>query len=302
MTSRAQASWGAARALVVCAVAAAFASCGGIAHAQTPSLVATAAASGPATSGYDLDFTLPTQSKSGCLVCHGDPDLVRLKAGKITSYYVAPDGYTSSVHGTQQCVGCHLDFAYKLPHDTDAAWQTTAKSACRNCHDEQFIAFGKGVHQRAVDATGTRASVEASKPLCGDCHGSHEIQKLTDSKAGKAAMHASGWEVCGRCHQDYWESYDDYYHGAAYKRGAEDAPACWDCHGWHDILPSRDRKSRVSEANLVETCGQEGCHKRSTVDEEFASYAYAIHNKRVAKQDNPLYRIIRSVFGFIFKS
>ncbi|MDI6691731.1 MAG: hypothetical protein QMD76_00240 [Anaerosomatales bacterium] len=299
MTSRARVHWGLVRAFALCLLI--VVACEGTAAAATPSLVATAPVS-RVTTGYDLDFTLPTQSKSGCLVCHGDPDLVRLKAGKVTSYYVAPGEYGLSVHGKEQCVACHLDFAYKLPHDTEVAWQVTAKTACRNCHGEQFVAFGKGVHQRAVDATGTRVSVEASKPLCGDCHGSHAIQKLTDSKAGQAALHASGWDVCGRCHQDYWESYDDYYHGAAYKRGAKDAPACWDCHGWHDILPAKDRKSRVNEANLVETCGQEGCHKRSTVGEDFvASYVDAIHHKTQAKQDNPMYKILRQLFRFVLK-
>ena len=29
--------------------------------------------------------------------------------------------------------------------------------------------------------------------------------------------------LCADCHPDYWDNYNDYYHGAAYKRGATDA-------------------------------------------------------------------------------
>ncbi len=274
---------------------------GGVA-AAAPSTV-TSPAAGPdtlasqlATGPYALDFTLPTQSKSGCLVCHGDPALTRLKAGKVVSYHIDEVAYGASAHGAQQCVGCHLDFGYTIPHRNGADWQTTAKSACKNCHQEQYLASGAGVHRRATDATGTRVAIENAKPLCGDCHGSHDIPRLTDDVEGRAALRASGWQVCGRCHQDHWENYDDYYHGAAYKRGAKDAPACWDCHGWHDILPSKDRGSRVNRAHLVETCGQGGdCHDLKHVDEMYVEYAYAIHGKRQEKLDNPVYRWFRAI-------
>lgn len=251
------------------------------------------------TSPYALDFTLPTQSKAGCMVCHGDENLTRLKAGKTISYFIDGDAYSTSTHGEQQCVGCHLDFAYKAPHVDDPNWQATAKIACKNCHEPQFLTFGQGAHRRAIDATGTAVSVEDSKPLCGDCHGSHDIVTITDSPEGRAAMHADGWQVCGRCHQDYWDNYDDYYHGAAYKRGAADAPACWDCHGWHDILNSKEKASKVNEIHLTETCGQDGCHEASHLDEAYLDYAYAIHGKRDAKLDNPVYSFVRKIASAI---
>ncbi|MBF4510730.1 MAG: hypothetical protein ISP10_09690 [Aeromicrobium sp.] len=250
------------------------------------------------TAPYELDFTLPSESKSGCLVCHGDPALVRIRDGVVMSYHIDGTAIEVSAHGDQQCVGCHVDFTYKSPHN-NGEWRTTAKTACRNCHDEASVAFGKGVHRPTV-TNGNGGSVEettAPKPLCGDCHGSHEIQMLTDNPSGRAALHADGWEVCGRCHEDYWESYDDYYHGAAYKRGAEDAPACWDCHGWHDILPSSERGSRVHESHLVETCGQDGCH--FGVDENYTAYAVFIHGRSEIVDDNPLISLVRSVFGAI---
>lgn len=260
---------------------------------------AEATSSVAATAPYELDFTLPSESRSGCLVCHGDPALIRVRAGAITSFYIDEEAIAGSTHYEQQCVGCHVDFTYRAPHG-EGDWSATAKSACRNCHEEQSQAYGVGVH-RPIVLTAEQVSAETSAapvPLCGDCHGSHEMMALTeaggeDFEDGKAAIHQDGWQVCGRCHQDYWDSYDDYYHGAAYKRGAEDAPACWDCHGWHDILPSDDRGSMVNESHLVETCGQEGCH--DGVDETYTEYAVFIHGRAEITADNPLHSIFRTI-------
>lgn len=272
-------------------------------------VLASAAEAAPsivATAPYDLDFTLPTESKSGCMVCHGDPALVRVRDGVVRSYYLAEGDIAASAHADQQCVGCHIDFTYKAPHG-DADWAANAKTACRNCHDEAAVAFGVGVHRPSVPTTltadGSTEGTAAPKPLCGDCHGSHDISMLnTDTpaaRAGRKALHRNGWEVCGRCHEDYWDSYDDYYHGRAYKRGAEDAPSCWDCHGWHDILPSDDRGSLVNEAHLVETCGQDGCHEVG-VEEAYIEYAGFIHGRESVWLDNgPILAFIRKVSNAI---
>jgi len=256
-----------------------------------------AAPSVSATAPYELDFTLPSESRSGCLVCHGDPALVRLREGAVVSFYIDESVMSASTHADQQCVGCHIDFAYRAPHSA-GDWSLTAKSTCRNCHDEQSRALGVGVHRLTVVPEGSTEETPGPKPLCGDCHGNHDISALTeaggeDHEAGRAAIHKDGWQVCGRCHEDRWESYDDYYHGAAYKLGAEDAPACWDCHGWHDIHPSSERSSRVNEAHLVETCGQSGCH--SGVDESYTEYAAFIHGRGQIEADNPIHALFRTL-------
>jgi hypothetical protein len=227
--------------------------------------------------GYDVDFTLPTAAKAGCMVCHGDADLSRLKDGRLISYYIDPGQLASSAHETVQCVGCHIDFAFKAPHaQVNGTWQTEARSACKNCHKDQFMLYGRGAHRIELLPGGAPDPAAGEKPLCGDCHGSHDIQPLTDSPEGKAALHAQGFEVCGRCHEDYWDTYDDYYHGAAYKRGAVDAPACWDCHGFHDVLPADDRDSMVNERHIVETCAQ--CHPDA--NEAYTEYAKFVHGRR----------------------
>jgi hypothetical protein len=268
----------------------------------TPSATTTTPASGGGTT-YDLSFTLPTAAKSGCMVCHGDPNLVRIQGGVTTSMYVDAAVIESSAHKDIQCTGCHLDFAYSVPHSntTSDDWRAIAKLACKNCHQDAFAAYGKGVHSPTPTPTVAAVTVpvqttDKPKPLCGDCHGGHDIQMLTNNPANKAALHKDGFRICGDCHPDYWDNYDDYYHGAAYKAGALDAPACWQCHQAHDILPSTDKRSSVNEVNLAETCGQ--CHTHQPND-SYLSYSAYIHGKDDVRAENPVWAFLKQGYETI---
>lgn len=254
------------------------------ASAAPQSVPATRSVSATVTiEGYDVDFTLPSNSKSGCLVCHADPNLSRLKDGKLVSFWIDSAVVDISSHATVQCTGCHLDFAFKAPHVSDGSdWATGAKSACANCHLDQSALMSKGAH-RAEPATATLvaqavavAPAEIPRPLCGDCHGNHEIMTITDSKDGQDGLRRRADGICRPCHEEYWDNFNDYYHGAAFKRGADDAPACWDCHEAHDPLPADDKDSNVNERHLVETCKQ--CHPDA--NEDYVAYAQLIHKRQ----------------------
>jgi cytochrome b subunit of formate dehydrogenase len=54
------------------------------------------------------------------------------------------------------------------------------------------------------------------------------------------------------------QSYENSYHGLARRLGSPVAADCASCHGVHNILPSSDARSMISQANLTQTCGQ--CH------------------------------------------
>jgi hypothetical protein len=241
---------------------------------------------------YDLSFTLPTAGKSGCMVCHADPNLVRIQGDRYITYWVDSEPLDAGPHAGIMCTACHLDFAYKAPHGTDdGQWRRTAKLSCRNCHQEQWNAYNAGVHSLAAGPGESAQPGDEDKPLCGDCHGSHEIAMLTDNPAGVAELHRRGYEVCGRCHEEYWDSYADYYHGAAYRRGAPDAPACWQCHGYHDIAPSDERRSSVNENSLAKTCGE--CH--TDVNDVYLSYSSLVHKRAEVVEANRLATFIGQV-------
>ncbi|NTU71270.1 MAG: hypothetical protein HGB10_05575 [Coriobacteriia bacterium] len=254
-----------------------------------------------ASATYDLSWTLPTAGKSGCTVCHSDVDLVRVQSGQTVSLYVNTEILEQSAHKGVPCTGCHIDFAYKVPHanvtQDGQAWRATAKAACKNCHSNSYADYTSSAHSPSGtpgDASATVGAPDSSapgmpKPLCGDCHGGHSIPASNNVEAVNA-LHLSGLEMCGKCHTKITGSYNDYYHGSAYKMGAPDAPACWDCHGTHRVLPASDRDSTVHEDRVIETCRE--CH--ADPRDGYIGYRDLVHGKQAVLDANPVYSVIKS--------
>jgi 5-methylcytosine-specific restriction endonuclease McrA len=267
-----------------------------------------------ATATYNLDWTIGTTGKSGCLVCHGDKNLVRIIGGRAVSMYVNSELLKDSAHAKLLCTDCHTDFAFRgQPHvngQLDENWRTVAKTACKNCHQPEFLEWGKSAHSTAgsVSETSTLGKPNSSapgkpRPTCGDCHDGHTIPRK-DDVAGEAKIHASALAMCGKCHVEAAEEYTDYYHGAAYRRGAPDAPACWQCHNTHAVLPSSDKAASTYADNLTTTCSK--CHKAAP-SAGYVQYAQLIHARREVFAKNPIFSVvdtatttIESVFRSVF--
>jgi hypothetical protein len=242
-----------------------------------------------------LKFTIGVPGKTGCLVCHDDPNLVKIEAGKTKSLYVSPNDFRK-VHRDLTCLDCHLDFTYKSIKPSREDWRIIAGTACKNCHDEK-----KGIdHRRNYEDY--RESIHGKKllleknpksPSCAGCHGYHgkrPIRKLSDKKE-MLKFRKEAYRVCGNCHQEYWDNYNDWFHGKAYKHGAPDAPPCWDCHIAHEILPSKDPKSPTNKTRIAEQCGK--CHDGSDI--YFAEYASYIHKRNKLIESNPVMKILLAV-------
>ena len=223
----------------------------------------------------------------GCLACHGSETLVKTAGGSPKSFQVT--GVMDSAHQDITCQECHIDYQYEDAPAPTKLWNINAGIACSRCkdHKEANTAYQPSIHAAEINKGNYKSAT------CASCHGGHYIQRL-DTEAAQSLLHASAYRVCARCHRKEYASYDDYYHGAAYKRGAPDAPACWQCHESHKVLPASDPESSVYPKNLGATCGQEGCHRRS--DEDFAAAAgQLIHQKPTAVEQNPLRRLLSSV-------
>ncbi|MCL5292519.1 MAG: NapC/NirT family cytochrome c [Actinobacteria bacterium] len=241
-------------------------------------------------------FYLGDQQQSGCLVCHGDTKLTKIVDGKPKSFYVDVNDLKASPHKNVACTSCHKDFGPTSHVQKSTDWKEAASLACIRCHEHnnQYIDYSKGIHgQLALQAKAGKGGVKA--PACGDCHSGHIIKKLKGNPEGKAQLRANAQKVCGDCHDDYWQSYDDYYHGRALKSGATDAPTCWDCHGYHGVQPKASADSLISEANLPRTCDK--CHAGSST--AFVEYAKMIHNMKGVRESNPVYSNLQKVLGTI---
>lgn len=220
----------------------------------------------------------------GCLVCHGDEQFAKAKP----SIYIDEEAYLKSVHKDIPCSNCHLGFDIMLPHKPVAgAAGKIAAIACKDCHAKPYASYKTSVHGKAFLAGDTDSAA------CGDCHGSHAIQSLKDEEVRKE-FRLKGKEVCGICHEKAWDSYNDYYHGQAYKSGSKEAPTCWECHGYHKIL---DKAAVMTAANKNETCGRKGCHPG--VGQAFLDqYGPIVHGLKKAFEENFILKWLRGLFSW----
>lgn len=257
-----------------------------------------------------LDWTKATVERTGCLACHSDPHLVKAVGNKIVRLSVDTVALDRSAHGNRLCTDCHVGFGRHGAHPnvpTTASWKTEVQDSCKNCHKKEFAEWAKSYHSTTptspVPTKAGRAGSSApgqAKPQCGDCHKAHSIPAKKDL-AAKAAFRASAATMCARCHKHAAEDYADYYHGAAYWKGAPDAPACWTCHNAHLVMPSQDASSTTNQANLAATCSR--CHKH--VGAGYTDYAKLVHAQKDAYAGNPIVTVVgrvTQVAGRIFGS
>ena len=241
--------------------------------------------------GVDWDSaSLTYDVGDGCLACHGNPELMKASRGQPESYYVS--GIERSAHRDTTCVECHVDFNYTDQASGTPLWRINVGLACEGCHDDEehghiVAQYRESIHGQLI-SEGTYTSA-----TCASCHGGHDIARL-DTDAARRELHFASQQMCGGCHSAEWNSYDDYYHGRAYKRGAASSPACWDCHGSHEVLQLADPASMMYPVGAVTTCGS--CHPGS--DEAFIEHAAdLIHGRATAVIENPLLRLLRSWTG-----
>ena len=76
---------------------------------------------------------------------------------------------------------------------------------------------------------------------------------------------------CDMCHSDEVEEFDSSLHGAALSAGKYLAPNCISCHGKHNILSSKDTRSRTYVRNVPALCGS--CHKEGTPVDQLRTVA-----------------------------
>ena len=227
---------------------------------------------------------------NGCLSCHGNPDLAKASRNGSESLYVT--GIERSAHRDNTCTECHVDFNYTDDPAATPLYRVNAGFACAACHLEDHAdivaVYEESLHGQLI------AEGDFTSATCASCHGGHDIARL-DTDRARLELHFSSEEMCAGCHRAEWDSYDDYYHGAPYKRRAgTDTPACWDCHGSHEVRAVADPESMMYVTNAVAVCGE--CHPGSDVS-FIEQSADLIHGRSVARDENPVLRWWRSMRG-----
>lgn len=142
---------------------------------------------------------------------------------------------------------------------------------------------------------------------CAKCHGgnshSEDMDEAMSKQAGFVGVPRGDQisERCARCHADaqymkafnpktptdQFSKYTESVHGQKTIAGGERLMQCTTCHGVHDILPVRHPRSKVSSANVVQTCVR--CHGNASFMrqynpglpiDQFEKYKTSEHGRR----------------------
>ena len=167
-----------------------------------------------------------------CASCH--------KGQTAGAYAAIPRGSIATT-----CASCHSDAAYMRKFDPQV-------------RVDQYSQYLTSAHGRGMQKGETRVAT------CSDCHSSHAVVRVRDSRSPVAPLNAA--RTCAQCHGDPermkpfghdakvftdWSS--SVHANALLKRGDTSAPTCNTCHGSHGATPPG-----VTE--VANVCAQ--CHVR----------------------------------------
>ncbi|MGD0057942.1 MAG: cytochrome b/b6 domain-containing protein [Verrucomicrobiia bacterium] len=244
------------------------------------SLVKTNAA-GQAVSLFvdEEKFNASIHAKNLCTSCHSDiTDLPHAETLKPVScsqcHRIEADIYLKSDHGqaihkgvaeAASCRDCHGNTHQLLDYRNPASPVNRAHipETCGRCHGNLEAMEKFNLRQRAVVVSYensvhglAHSNGVANAAVCSDCHGTHDLHRSTNPESKLYWQNIPA--TCGKCHENVRQTYSRSIHGTAVAQGLRDAPVCTDCHGEHTIQAVKLASSRVSPANIPETCGQ--CH------------------------------------------
>lgn len=216
-------------------------------------------------------------SDDGCYFCHADPELtMTFPNGEVLPLYLDPAVFSESVHGTRlACTDCH-ERNLVVPHEVPRV-QTPRQLAqveyevCKRCHFDNYTRTLDSMHFDAL------AEGEEDAPLCTDCHGAHNVIRLTES-------HPQVARTCSSCHEDVADEYKDSVHGSELlEEDNPDVPVCITCHGVHNIASATTASFRQSSVDLCASChaDEELMAKYDISANVFKTYLDDFHGKTV---------------------
>jgi nitrate/TMAO reductase-like tetraheme cytochrome c subunit len=160
-----------------------------------------------------------------------------------------------------------------------AAQALPANTDCLACHEDDSAVRADG---RPVVVKQAAFETSVHGPLsCVDCHA--DLAKAEFPHAEKLAK-----VDCATCHTSPVEQYGVSVHAKARASGTTVAATCVDCHGTHDIRPSKDPESRTYHLNVAATCAR--CHGNADIiakgkipSDVTKAFADSIHGRALSR-------------------
>ena len=174
-----------------------------------------------------------------CTDCHGAHDIQKpnqprqkISASCQKCHSTIYEKYTASVHGAALmdtsnpdvpvCTDCHG--AHSQDDPTTAAFRLKSPDICGKCHGnaalmEKYSISTDVFNTYVADFHGTTVTLfekqhpdqPTNKAVCTDCHGVHDIAKVTDTDA--SVVKANLLVTCQRCHPDATPNFPDSWVG-----------------------------------------------------------------------------------------
>ena len=201
---------------------------------------------------------LPGVANETCLACHAGPNQTKtMPNGDVIDISISAQDFEASVHGRggYACVQCHTEIR-EYPHpqySAESARDLTLKfnESCRICHAALYNKVQFSVHAAA------RAAGNAEAATCSDCHGAHNVRRLTDAKTHELLPETRLWipQTCSKCHNAIYQKYQQSVHGSALiDENNLDVPTCIDCHGVHNIQDPTTAAFRNKSPSMCAKC------------------------------------------------
>ena len=203
-----------------------------------------------------------------CVSCHiqqgkgSAPARTRWLASDSMNIVIQTKRYTHSVHAVKKgaknnaaCADCHTaHYVFRADDPRATTHKLNAPQTCGACHEKELTQYRQSIH-----GASWRTPWKGDSATCTDCHSAHEIGE-------KGATHANRviTRQCGTCHGKEVRSYKATTHGQLAWLGNKDVAQCKDCHDPHNTHKVDSPESRVSQANILETCRE--CHKDAGED------------------------------------
>jgi cytochrome c554/c'-like protein len=206
-----------------------------------------------------------------------------------SSWFIDMNRFSGSAHGSMGCEDCHGDMKEGAGLHADGkdagvlkkeAGRVYDYGRCKTCHRKSYERYLTGAHAKALKKQTEKAKSDGPlkadalrAPTCGDCHSSHYSgSHLSRVETGRLMT-----GVCGACHPAQKTTYMENYHGrTGVNLGHEASAYCTDCHGAHNCVSLKDRKT------AIEACRR--CHLKAP--ERFAEFVIHPTTEGLDKDDN----------------
>ena len=204
--------------------------------------------------------------KVDCSICHEKETALWIKSDHAKDMVKDPS-FTAS------CSVCHGS-PHAIVEVDNPASPVNRKNiplTCSGCHQKQqstlgFLAKEGKTYLTSVHGLSFQKGTDTKAAVCSDCHGAHDINKATNRSS--QLYWANIPKTCGQCHKKQYAQYSQGIHGQALAAGSRDTPVCTDCHGEHDNDAVKKASSKVSSANIPQTCGQ--CHSAQRINAKYS--------------------------------